>query len=163
MDSAGVFSTNGKGCGYGKKCSPIYPVRGVCPAGWHLPDTTEWSILFASVGGPSIAGLMLKSTSRWCEDPYHLVESNGIDAFSFTLLPAGIYITSSLDPVEYRGYEFCILASLWSSADVGSGYAWHAGTVGYTGNGYNVSSHESMGIGANREKYLALPVRCVQD
>ena len=35
MDSAGTWSTNGKGCGrFGKDCSPIYPVRGICrPAG----------------------------------------------------------------------------------------------------------------------------------
>ena len=32
MDSVGTWSKNGKGCGYGLTCSPIYPVRGVCPA-----------------------------------------------------------------------------------------------------------------------------------
>ena len=33
MDSVGIWSTNGKGCGYGTTCSPTYPVRGVCPEG----------------------------------------------------------------------------------------------------------------------------------
>ena len=37
MDSAGFFSTNGLGCGNGLTCSPEYPVRGICPEGWHLP------------------------------------------------------------------------------------------------------------------------------
>ena len=32
MDSAGVWSLNGKGCGYGDTCVPVYPVRGVCPS-----------------------------------------------------------------------------------------------------------------------------------
>ena len=41
MDSAGTFSTNGIGCGFGQMCSPDYPVRGICPAGWHLPSNFE--------------------------------------------------------------------------------------------------------------------------
>jgi uncharacterized protein (TIGR02145 family) len=46
MDSVGTFSTNGKDCGYRKNCSPTYPVRGICPEGWHLPDTTELRNLY---------------------------------------------------------------------------------------------------------------------
>lgn len=53
MDSAGVYSTNGKGCGKGKTCSPTYPVRGVCPDGWHLPSLTELITLFNVVEGSS--------------------------------------------------------------------------------------------------------------
>lgn len=45
MDSAAAFSENGKGCGRGEDCTPIYPVPGVCPEGWHIPDTTEFRIL----------------------------------------------------------------------------------------------------------------------
>ncbi len=26
-------------------------ITGLCPAGWHLPDSTEWRILFESIGG----------------------------------------------------------------------------------------------------------------
>ena len=39
MDSAGVYSTNGKGCGLESDCTPTYPVRGICPEGWHLPSS----------------------------------------------------------------------------------------------------------------------------
>ena len=42
MDSVGVYSTNGEGCGYEKVCSPKYPVQGICPVGWHLPTIDEW-------------------------------------------------------------------------------------------------------------------------
>ncbi len=42
MDSAAVFGDGGKGCGYGVKCTPTYPVRGACPEGWHLPSNAEW-------------------------------------------------------------------------------------------------------------------------
>ena len=86
MDSAGQFSPNSIGCGdtYDDiDCSPIYPARGICPEGWHLPDTTEWNILISAVGGSSVAGLMLKSTSEWKPG------ENGIDAYSFSALPSG--------------------------------------------------------------------------
>ena len=46
MDSAGVFSNDGKGCGYSAECSPIYPARGICPNGWHLPSKEEWEKIF---------------------------------------------------------------------------------------------------------------------
>ena len=84
MDSVGTWSTNGKGCGYEKKCSPTYPVRGVCPEGWHLPTQSEWNTLFTAVGGSSVAGTKLKSTSGWNSS------GNGTDAFSFSALPAGL-------------------------------------------------------------------------
>ncbi len=85
MDSAGTWSSNGKGCGISSVCSPKLPVRGVCPKGWHLPDTTEWNTLFATVGGGSMAGTKLKSQSGWYDG------GNGDDAFDFAALPAGNY------------------------------------------------------------------------
>lgn len=57
MDSIGEFSNNSKGCGYDykgvgtAKCSPVYPVRGICPQGWHLPTTEEFRVLIKTVGG----------------------------------------------------------------------------------------------------------------
>jgi len=85
MDSAGIFSTNGKGCGYGKNCYPQYPVRGICPAGWHLPTEAEYRALFTTVGGKSTAGKMLRSTRDW----NGIVD--GTDAFNFAALPAGYF------------------------------------------------------------------------
>ena len=85
MDSAGMWSMNGNDCGNEIECSPAYPVRGVCPEGWHLPDTTEWKTLFTAVGGSSTAGKMLKSTSGWCNSG----SGNGTDDYSFAALPAG--------------------------------------------------------------------------
>ena len=83
MDSMGTFSNNGKGCGDGWICSPTYPVRGICPEGWHLPDTTEWKNLFLDVGGKSIAGKMLKTVSGWEND------GNGTDEYGFSAWPSG--------------------------------------------------------------------------
>ena len=72
-------------CGYGVKCIlDTGKVRGVCPEGWHLPDTTEWNALFNAVGGKETAGTMLKSTEGWKNN------GDGSDAYSFSALPAGI-------------------------------------------------------------------------
>ncbi len=54
-----------------------------CPSGWHLPDLAEWKTLLAAVGGDSVAGAKLKSTSGWNSN------GNGTDDFGFTVLPAG--------------------------------------------------------------------------
>ena len=85
MDSAGIISDNtANGCGYGEICNlDNVKVRGVCPEGWHLPDSTEWNTLFTTVGGQATAGTMLKSTEGWYS------KGNGSDAYSFSALPAG--------------------------------------------------------------------------
>lgn len=84
MDSLGVFSTNGKGCGYKVSCSISYPVRGICPAGWHLPSKEEWEVLLNAVGGEDNAGTRLKSSTDW------LNGGNGLDSYGFNALPAGM-------------------------------------------------------------------------
>ena len=102
MDSAGTWSTNGKGCGWmGSTCSPTYPVRGVCPEGWHLPTEKEWITLKNALN--SSFGKALKSTGGWFDG------GNGTDAYSFSALPAG---WKSL----YGAYEFRLkVAAFWSS------------------------------------------------
>jgi len=107
MDSAGVWSTNGKGCGYGVECSPKSPVRGVCPQGWHLPSKTEWNALITIGGYASTAGIRLKSTSGW-------ISGNGKDVFSFSALPAGIRRY-----YDYVGdyYNEGFIVNFWSSTE----------------------------------------------
>lgn len=80
MDSVGLITNNGKGCGHESTCSPTYPVRGICPEGWHLPDTTEWNVLLTTIGEKQ-AGKMLKigDFPNW----------NGTDDYAFSILPAG--------------------------------------------------------------------------
>lgn len=97
MDSVGIWSTNGKGCGRETDCTPTTPVRGVCPKGWHVPSQSEWSDLVAAVGSSS--GTKLKSTSGWDDDAGGVSTSglnedvgrsgNGDDTFGFSVFPAG--------------------------------------------------------------------------
>lgn len=84
MDSAGVLPGNtANGCGKGSDCLVSGIVRGVCPMGWHLPDSTEWETLFTSVGGKDKAGTVLKSVSGWTDD------GDGTDDYSFNAIPSG--------------------------------------------------------------------------
>ena len=90
MDSAGVYDSSGIGCGNDKSCIPSYPVRGICPEGWYLPDTVDWRILLDAVGGQAIAGKMLKSTKGWPSEWNGKKDGlKGEDAFGFSALPAG--------------------------------------------------------------------------
>ena len=109
MDSVGTWTTNGKGCGYGSECSPTGTIRGICPEGWHLPDTTEWNTLFSAVGGISTAGRVLKSTSGW--NKYEGESGNGTDSFGFSALPAGS--RSNNGNYYYEGDN----ALFWSSTE----------------------------------------------
>lgn len=144
MDSVGVWNKNAKGCGYSKTCSPTYPVRGVCPDGWHLPNKTEWEALLSVVGDPSTAGSKLKSTSGWYSN------GNGTDSFSFLALPAGHRTFSS---GIYNGKD--VYADFWSS------------TMQYGLNAYFMSlSYNSDRALLDADIYnkgYAFSVRCLKD
>lgn len=112
MDSAGLFSTNGIGCGHKNACTPKYPVQGVCPEGWHVPSSEEFTVLLKAVGGVQNkekdwqwdkAGLNLKSTSGW-ENHTLLQSGNGTDSFGFSALPAG-YWAYPLDLNNRKAYQ----------------------------------------------------------
>lgn len=90
MDSAGIFTSNSAGCGWEGSCSPVYPVRGVCPSGWHFPSSSEWEILLEDIVGSaymklnSQTGKIFKSIDGWNYN-------NGYDAVGFAAIPAGLY------------------------------------------------------------------------
>ncbi|WP_308603146.1 fibrobacter succinogenes major paralogous domain-containing protein [uncultured Fibrobacter sp.] len=140
MDSAGVFSDGGKGCGYGKTCGASGPVRGACPEGWHLPSKAEWDTLFKTVGGTSVAGLKLKSKSGWFN------EGEGTDEYGFSVLPAG----SHYDNGDYSsaGKYAYFWSSTWSSYYA---YRWYFDC-------YNEFVHSS-----SIYKYYGYSVRCLRD
>ena len=141
MDSTGVFSTNGVGCGNEAACSPTYPVRGVCPKGWHLPDSSEFAVLIASAGGKSKGGTKLKTTSGWEE-----YKGNGTDDFGFSALPSYAHSYRS----EYEGTG--LSASFWSASEKDSqtAYSLHLSQL------YSVDVYATG-------KNFGLSVRCVKD
>ena len=113
VDSAAVFSTAGKGCGCHASSSPRGIVRGVCPVGWHVPSVSEFQTLISYVGGYSVAGANLKSTSGWKSNSEYV--GNGSDSYGFSALPAG----ARDDAITYHVYRFYNVgefASFWTTS-----------------------------------------------
>ena len=149
MDSVGTFSTNGKGCGYLKTCSPTYPVRGIFPEGWHFPTKTEFETLFTTVGGKSTAGKMLKSTTGWAE--YYGENGNGVDAFGFNAIPASI---------RYNDGSFTDAgksASFWSATWSATDYS------GYRADFLSLSYRSEDAVLLFSSEGAAYSVRCLRD
>ena len=105
--------------------------------GWHVPTTAEWDALALAVGGTSVAGTKLKSTTDWSSGA-------GTDDFGFSALPAGYYSGS----FDYLGSY----AYFWTATEYGSSYAY--GRYFDTG----ASMNSSYGI-----KYGQYSVRLVKD
>ena len=135
-----AMDTATTGCGIGKTCAASSrKTQGVCPNGWHLPDSTEWEKLFDAVGGKDSAAAMLKSTDGW-ED------HNGTDAYGFAALPAG-YITPFGESVEAGSGRVLF----WSSS------------VYDQNNGYRIVLRGNQTIIDMNGKNAGFAVRCVKD
>ena len=118
-------------CGYLTNCSFPSKYQGICPEGWHLPDTTEWrTLIFQVSNDASVAGYKLASRVGWFE------EANGTDDYGFSAYPVGD---------KYRDYDFSEFAPdnrtafFWSitenTRDKQLGYSFRIfyGGTGYTG------------------------------
>ena len=85
FDSAKVFSSGVKECnpeynGFtyrnGHQCRYAYPVQGLCPEGWHVPDGNDWRVFILNF---SSSGEMV---SR---------EFGGTDKYGFSVIPMGYW------------------------------------------------------------------------
>ena len=141
MDSAAVY-TQGKGCGYGDRCSVSGKVRGICPEGFHLPSQKEWEELIAVVGGKSVVKNRLMSTSGWGEN-------SGSDAFGWNGLPVGYWY-----PVDGTVHNRGKVAHFWSSWDPYWAEAW-------------VMSLDVESAEVNKYSYVdkanGISIRCIKD
>lgn len=143
MDSAGVWSANGKDCGNDKECSPTYPLRGVCPDGWHLPTKAEFETLISSIGDEWVVGGKLRSKNGW----NHSSRYQNTDDYSFTALPAGSRLSGGGYSNEGENAFF------WSSTEFTGDMAYYMTlyyNIDYVKPGYLFKS-------------IGYSVRCVKD
>ena len=84
--------------------STVTGAQGICPNGWHIPTEEEWTTLTDFLGGISVAGGKMKSTSGWNDN------GNGSNNSGFTALPAG-YLT------HIPFLNLTDEAHFWSSSD----------------------------------------------
>ena len=130
----------------------------VCPAGWHLPDTTEWKKLVNSAGGADKAGTKLKAASGWnaavkgCSSCP--LTPAGTDNYGFSALPGGDG-DCSVRPCEF--YRVGNDGSWWSSTEF---------TNGNRGLYYRGMNYSYEGVSSSNYRYFqnrVLSVRCVKD
>ena len=145
IDSAALFSETGKGFGDGTcylipeeptPCEPSGIVRGVCPAGWHLPRYGEWYALYHMTGNDE---RFLKSKTDWIE------ENDGTDSFGFGALPSGFLYAARHELYFYYVGAF---TDFWTPGNSGSPEA---------------AFFVDMDGLETRRADEAFPVRCVKD
>ena len=161
----------------------MHNVQGICPNGWHLPDTTEWHTLEASIGitdvhpaNDAFIGNNAVALSTGCEwketsipnaiGDYHALNRN---ASGFSARPAGCFLDQphTIDGHNYPANTFAytgIWCFFWSSTR----YYVEGTAPQYTGKAaYNYDLHyDQAGISrdVNKEDYLiGRSVRCVRD
>ena len=138
-------------------------VQGICPTGWHVPSTAEWSQLADYVGNQSQyrcqneSGRIAKAladTTGW--DSSTTVCAPGNDqssnnATGFSALPAGACFSSPGSTV-FRGYGQS--ARFWSSTQETDNtvFNWSLDHSSY-----------SLGFSGNARKNSIFSVRCLRD
>jgi uncharacterized protein (TIGR02145 family) len=115
--------------------------RGLAPAGFHIATDTEWIILSDFLGGDSIAGKKMKTTSGWREN------GNGINTSGFSGLPGGF---RSLYGIVINIGE---LGYWWSSTELSTPFAY----------GRYLKYENDQLIKNNYGKERGLSVRCLKD
>lgn len=140
---------NPQDCGNGKSCTFLDKIQGICPNGWHLPDTTEWRTLFVATGDSSAACKILKSHIGWYN--YGIIADdigNGTNDVGFSAIPVG-YRSVSEGFNETVGVD----AFFWSATE------------------YNMISNYKVVLSSSvkyaffnqGDRSQGFPIRCVKD
>lgn len=128
-------------------------VRGICPAGWHLPSDPEYQQLETFLGGSVVAGGKLKST-RTDPNPHPRWNSPNVLATNesgFSALPGGLNNSGAYQSMGTFAYYW----TATSHADYG-GSVYHGM---YRRLYYNDGEVETN----HTDKTQAMSVRCVRD
>jgi uncharacterized protein (TIGR02145 family) len=88
-------------------------VQGICPTGWHLPSDAEWNSLETTLGGSSVAGGPLKSTSGLWSSP----NTGATNSSGFSALPGAFRNTGG------SFFNLGIFTNFWSSSESSSANA----------------------------------------
>ena len=148
----GCYDNNSSNCAtYGKLYqwsaamagSTTERAQGICPTGWHVPSSGEFSTLQTYLGGEWPAGDKIKQagTTTW------LSPSTGTNETGFTALPAGNRIDNSGDFSDLNSYS-----SFWTSAS--------SNPVALIAEMYNTSPALYINV---RSQVYGYSVRCIKD
>lgn len=116
--------------------------RGLAPAGWHIPSDAEWTTLATFLGGETVAGGKMKSTTGW-----NFPNTDATNSSGFTGLPGGgRFIDGVFANIGYNG-------SFWSSTQFDTSSAWMR---------YLYFENSSLNS-YNHVKNVGFSVRCLKD
>ena len=139
-----------------------------CPAGFHLPDVKEWTMLEKNAGGVKKAGTKLKSSTGW--ERYKNVPA-GTDEYGFSALPGGIGVFAGnagngefKSSGEYGGW--------WTAKGISHdpilGRIWHGNYSPLQRdnaalNRYMMAYEEPISRNYHNRTHTYISVRCVMD
>jgi uncharacterized protein (TIGR02145 family) len=121
----------------------VNDARGLAPQGYHIPSDLEWSLLAEYLGGDSVAGNKMKSTSRWTNN------GNGDNSSGFSGLPGGSCCGLTLENFLFVGAE----GHWWSSYEANAGCA----------KGRYLLSRDDSIFWGSFTKDLGFSIRCLRD
>lgn len=114
----------------------------LAPAGWHVPTDAELIALRNYLGGPYVAGGVLKATTLW-----NSPNAGAKDSLGFSALPAGF---RDYDGSYVKLGDYCYI---WSSDQAHTGYARYFALF------YNIPGAAT----STYNKVDGFSVRCVKD
>jgi uncharacterized protein (TIGR02145 family) len=115
-----------------------------CPAGWHIPSDSEWTVLIDYLGGSDLAGGKLREagSSHWPEPNSESTNESG-----FTALPGG----GRYEPSTFG--DLGSHANWWSSAEENVSNGKH----------FHISFYGTYIDSASSSKQGGLSVRCIKN
>ena len=132
----------------------VRPVQGICPTGWHVPDTSEWNLLERYITSYNAiyyeeegVGTSLRSKEKLAGWEKGDGIADGTDRFGFSWLPSGIIANNK------GSYAMGREGSGWSSTEI-DGELVYSRFVSYD---YNTLRSWNL------QKIAKRTVRCLKD
>ncbi len=121
----------------------ITDTRGICPIGWHVPTSADWTTLSAYLGGSTVAGGKMKATKNLWSSP----NTNATNSSYFSGLPGGCRDN----------------AGLYKNANT-NGYWWSATETSSSEASYRILNYINASVTeSNSLKQNGFSVRCLRD
>lgn len=117
--------------------------RGLAPQGWHIPTDAEWTLLGNTLGGITVAGGKMKTTTSW-----NAPNTGATNESGYAGLPAGYRTFNNGAFIDLGN-----VASWWSSTSYNSSNAWSR---------YPQNTDSNLGRSNDNKKY-GFSVRLIKD
>ena len=144
-------STNGTKYGKLYNWYAVNDSRGLASEGYHIPSEAEWLVLCDYLGGQSIAGKKMKSTSGW--NKYEGKKDYGTNEFGFAAMPGGGRSANG------AFYDIGVDCDWWSSTEGEDSYPYEIIVAKFFG---LISSYDQI-MSYYEHKGKGLSVRCLRD